>query len=904
MQLRLVQVYDETVYINQAIAMVRNNMFVGGALAITVLMLFLRNWRATAVVALAIPISVIGTFLAVASLGRTVNVVSLAGMAFAVGMVVDNAIVVLENIYRHYQMGKSPLQAAHDGAREVWAAVLASTLTTMAVFIPVIFIREEAGQLFQDISVATVFAVGLSLAISLTVVPMMATRFLSIGHRRAAASAPAAVDPAEATTALGRRVGQLVHRLNAHRVARVLVITVMVTASFGLLPVLVPETTYLPAGNRNLVFGFMLTPPGYSVDEFRRIADVVEETVRPYWETKPGSPEHRALDEAWRQQIDARIAAGAIPELLPREGERFSLGRWLERRRLEREWRSPPPLIDHFFFVTYQGGCFMGCSSQDEKRVKPLVRLLQTAGDRVPGVIPFFQQSQIFRIGGGNTAEVQIRGDNLDEVLATAGALFPRIMGEVGRPRPTPTNFDLGRPELQVRADRERAAHLGLSVRDVGRLIEACGEGAFVGDFRFAGGDTVDISVLFRGQSARPMADIAQVPVHTPAGETVPLAAAVQLEDTTALEQIYRVERQRAVTFTVNPPETMSLEAAMESIKAIVKDLRDKQVIPPSVTVAMAGNASKLVDARNTMIGEWQGLTLASLVNIVSSRFFLSVLIVYLLMAALYESWLYPFVIMFSVPLALLGGLLGLFVAHWGTILTTHQPIQQFDVVTFLGFVILVGIVVNNAILLVDQALQNLRLRGLAPGDAIRAAVAARVRPILMTSLTTIAGQLPLAVFPGAGSELYRGLAAVMVGGLLISAAGTLVLVPSVLSVVFDAQAWLRRLRAARPRRRRPWRATPTTRAAPGYTPCHATRWPRPAPAAAYPDHQAQLAGRRGPCAAGAGRRPRRLARRAHRLAGQPRLRPPAGRRGGTRRAHPVRPLGLRPHAPQRRHVH
>ncbi len=804
LNLELAQVYDETVYIDQAIAMVRTNIFVGGSLAGVVLLLFLRNWRAVAVLALAIPISVIGTFLAVASTGRTMNVVSLAGMAFAVGMVVDSAIVVLENIYRHYRMGKTTRQAAYDGAREVWAAVLAGTLTTMAVFIPVIAVREEAGQLFQDISVAIVAAVGLSLLVSITVVPTLATRLLQWGTGRPAGRRAARPESTSAAPRPGRVVGAVVHGVIDRPVLRGVAVAALVGLSVGLTPLLVPQTTYLPQGNRNLVFGFLITPPGYSIDEFKRMGDIVEARLRPYWEVAPGSPEHRALDDRWRAEVDELIRAGRIPELAAPPAPGFSIERRLQRDRLEREWRTPPPLIDNFFFVAYGGGCFMGCTSRDPARVKPLVRLLQTAGAQIPGVYPVFLQTAIFRVGAGNDVEVQIRGDNLEHVTAAAGALFGACLQQFGPPQATPTNFNLGRPEVQVIADRERAADLGLSVRDVGFIVSAAVEGAYVGEYRFAGGATCDIRLKIKGQEGRPTQEIGHIPIYTPAGRVVPLSAAVTFRNTTALEQIYRVERQRAVALKINPPETTTLEAAVDALRETVAQLREARAIPPDVTVTSAGNADKLVKARETMVGEWRGWTFATLINIVSSRFFLSVLVVYLLIAALYESWVYPLVIMFSVPLAMFGGFLGLTLAHWGTLLTTDQPVQQLDVVTFLGFVILVGTVVNNAILLVDQALQNLRHHGLAPLAAIRQSVATRVRPILMTALTTIAGQLPLALFPGAGSELYRGLAAVMIMGLLISTLGTLLLVPAVLAFVFDLQAAV-----ARRLGRAPWWGAP-----------------------------------------------------------------------------------------------
>lgn len=784
MRLDLTQVYDETVYIKQAISMVEGSAVIGGMLTAVVLMLFLRNWRAALVIALSIPISVVGTFLIIVAMGRTLNVISLAGVAFAIGMVVDNCIVVLENIYRHRQMGAGIWQACLDGTNEVWGAVLASTLTTMAVFLPVIFMQEEAGQLFRDISIATASAVGLSLVVALTVVPPLSRRLLSLGRGAAAAQADLVRNAGQGETWLGRWAGALFLRTSGNLAARLGIIVAMVCGSLAGAWLLIPDSTYLPAGNRNLVFGFLVTPPGYSLAEFRRMGTVIEDYLRPYWQVAEGSAEQRQLDERWVAQVRGMIEAKALPELTA-----AGLGP-LERARAEREWLTPPPLVDNFFFVSFEGGCFMGCSSRNAARVKPLVRLLSAAGQQIPGVYPVFFQAELFSFGGGNNAEIQIRGDDLDRVTQAASAIQMACMREFGGfPRPSPTNFNLGRPEARFVPDRERAADMGLTARDLGFVIETCVDGTYVGDYRKTGGDTIDITLYTGDQLTRPTQEIGQVPIWTPRGEIAPLSSACRLLDTTAPEQINHIERQRAVTLTVRPPEAMPLDKVIQKItQEIEPALRQSGQIGPDVLVSLTGNADKLIAARSAMVGEWKGWTVDSLVNIGASRFFLSTLICYLLIVALYESWVYPFVIMFSVPLAIFGGFLGLYICHVGTLLSTDQPVQQADVLTYLGFVILIGTVVNNAILLVDQSLQNLRLHGLQPREAIRRAVATRVRPVLMTSITTIAGQLPLAVMPGAGSELYRGLASVMVGGMFISTFGTLLLVPLVLALVFDLQ--------------------------------------------------------------------------------------------------------------------
>ena len=789
MGLELRQVYDETHYISQSIATVRNNIIYGGTLAAIVLMLFLRSWRATAVVVLSIPISVIGTFLVFAALGRTVNVISLAGMAFAVGMVVDSAVVVLENIYRHRQLGHSISEATLRGTSEVWGAVLAGTLTTVAVFVPVIFVQQEAGQLFRDISVATVGAVSLSLIVSVTVIPVLAGRLM--GSAAVKSQLP---QGDEGGGFLARLFAGITHWLNASVALRIGVVLVIMTACVGLIPFLIPPTTYLPSGNRNLIFGGLSAPPGYSIQEFRRLGDVVEGVVAPYWETKPGSAAAATLGEEWIQAVTPLVESGAAQGVAPPD-QKLGFLDSLNDARARREWLTPPPMISNFFFVAFGNNCFMGATSADDDRVPALARLFDTAVHRLPGIYGGFQQTSLFRFGGGNNVEVELRGDDIEQVRRAAEAMQMACMQRFQSfPMANPPNFNLGRPELRIVTDRERAADLGLNVRDVGTIVEACVDGAYVGDFRNESGDTIDISVFVQGQREEPTQMIGQVPIYAPTGEIVPLSAAVRLVDTSSLEQINHIERQRAVSMTVRPPEAMALETVVNTIRnEIEPKLRNEGQIASRITVALTGNADRLTEARNTMVGEWRGWSLSTLLNVAGSRFFLSVLIVYLLMAALYESWLYPLVIMFSVPMAVLGGFIGLWMAHIGTLMTTYQPVQQLDVLTFLGFVILVGIVVNNAILLVNQSLHNMRDSSMSPHEAIREAVRIRVRPVFMTTLTTFFGQLPLAVFPGAGSELYRGLASVMLGGLLVATIGTLIVVPAVLALLADARAALAR---------------------------------------------------------------------------------------------------------------
>lgn len=819
--LRLEQTYDETIYIHSALDLVRNNIFLGGALTIVVLVVFLRSISATGIVALSIPISVMATFLTVAALGRTLNIVMLAGLAFAVGMVVDNSIVVLENTFRHRQMGKSRRDAAFDGAREVWGAVLAGTLTTMAVFVPVVFVEGETGQLFGDVAVAVSAAVGLSLVVAVVVIPPLAARMLGSARRDARMAG-------QVHWVVADRLGNAVAAINRRTWARLLVVVGMTAASAVGSYWLMPSTDYLPAGNKNLVFAFMHTPPGYSIEEFKRMAVVTEEGdpndpsdgIRPFWEAATGSPEA------------ARLAEVDMPV-----GEDGS-----------RTVRVRPAPMDNFFFVSFGGGCFMGCTSKEDTNVSPLTKVLERAASRIPGVFSFASQFSLFGRGlsAGNSIELEVRGANYDKVLAAAGAILPKIMS-VGLkyPQPDPPNFNQGRDEVRIVLDQERASDLGLDVADVGFIVEACANGAFVGEFNDRG-ERIDMVILFEGMQNATKEQVVGVPVYTPSGHVTPLASAVTLVQTTAPQQINHIEDMGSVKFTIQPPKGTPLQTAMEKVEGeVIGPLRAAGAIDSSVITAMAGNADKLTTTRRSLIGDFRGtmrapawvggsakLTLlaalatagvivvgcgairggrsalhaawmagAVLVGgvlilnpdlalaLIRSRAVLACAITYLLMAALFESFLYPFVIFISVPLAGIGALLALRLVHEHSLGDPTIPVQQFDVLTMLGFVILLGTVVNNAILVVHQALNYMREGGMNADEAVAESVRARTRPIAMTAVTTVVGMTPLVLMTGAGSELYRGIGAVVVGGLTFSTMFTLVVVPALFSLTMEWRA-------------------------------------------------------------------------------------------------------------------
>ena len=654
---QIYQVYDETDYVYSALDLVQRNLFIGSLLAITVLLLFLLSASSTLIIALAIPISVVGTFLVLQILGRNINVVSLAGMTFAAGMVVDNAIVVLENIYRHREMGKPRAQAAYDGTVEVWGAVLASTLTTLAVFIPILFVKEQAGQLFRDIAIAISGGVALSLLVAITVIPSLSAKILTASSRSSEESPPSRLFPKRLWLAYLRLarmaawfrdwLAETTYWLTGRVFYRLAIVLGLTSLALGGAWLMVPKAEYLPEGNRNLIFGILFPPPGYNLKELTEMGEVIESTLHPFWEAKPGSPQARQLDA---------------------------------------------PIIANFFYVAMGRQVFMGAVADDPVRVQELIPLFRRAISPLPGTFGVITQPSLFErgIAAGRSIDVEITGAELPELVALGKQLFLKI-GQLipgSQIRPTPS-LDLGNPEMRVTPYRERAAQLRLTNQELGFTVNALVDGAKVSDYKH---DGEEIDLVLRGMSegSLKIQDLKQIPIYTPSGKLVTLGAVADIRLTTGPEQINHIERQRAITLQVIPPPHLPLEEAM----GLIQD----QVIAPLTSSGKLGPLNRV-----TLSGTADDLT--KTFDAFKLNFILALLIIFLLMASLFESFLYPFVIMFSVPLAAVGGFLGLKLVN---LTVTYQPM---DILTMLGFVILIGIVVNNAILIVHQALNNMPRR-------------------------------------------------------------------------------------------------------------------------------------------------------------------------------------------------
>jgi hydrophobic/amphiphilic exporter-1 (mainly G- bacteria), HAE1 family len=711
-------VYDETLYVNSAINLVQQNIIVGGILAALILMLFLRSWRPTLIVSLAIPVSVIGSFVAMAALGRSLNVISLAGIAFAVGMVVDAAIVVLENIYRLRQEGLSRSEAAHKGASQVWPAVLVSSLTTVMVFIPILIMELEAGQLFRDIAVAISVSVMLSLLVSVTVIPALANRLLvkSAADGNQMKRLPVIDDFARGFISFWQSYTRLVVRSKIGAVAVVAAITVIAglfTIAFA------PKLDYLPTGNRNFVFGFVVFPAGYNLQEVAATTERMAERTRRLWATETGA-----------------------------ESE-----------------PGGPPKFERFMRVPFAGRAFIGGTSADPARAAELIPVLSDTTQGEPdGVRAFPFQPSLFgrSVGGGRNIELDIRGNNLQDIYATADSIFRQVIQVLPFPdhrtRAIPGRT-LSAPEVRVIPDRIRLADNGLSARSLGQSVDAFNDGVRVAEITVEG-KRIDLTLMGPQDMVDQTQGIGALPVVTRNGRIVPVEGLADVKITSGPTEVRRTDRTRTVTLQITPKAEMPLQEALELIRDKVVGPVESEGLPDGVSLHLTGTADKLIETWNEMVID----------------LLLAIVIVYLVMAVLFESFVYPLIILLTVPIAAAGGIAGLAVLNIGV----NQPL---DMLTMLGFVILTGIVVNNAILLVHQTLYHMREDGMSADDAIMRATQNRVRPIFMSTLTSVFGMLPLVVFPGAGSELYRGLGSVVLGGLSLSAVLTLAIVPPMMSI-------------------------------------------------------------------------------------------------------------------------
>jgi len=709
---------DDVRYVQASVANVWQNLMLGAILATLVMFVFLRSFGATLVGVIGIPICTIAAFLGLLAAGRTINVISLAGVAFAVGMTLDNSIVVLEAIERRRREGMDRMAAALEGVRQVWPAVLASTMTTVLVFAPIFFIQQEAGQLYSDVAVAISASILASMLVAISVVPSLSAR-LNFGVR----------DAGEASGQKLRErilsgVGWLID--SARRRAIVLA---SVLLSVGLIIVmLTPPAEYLPEGEEPKTFARMIAPPGYNLTEMSRIGEQVEDYLMPFVGDDP-----------------ARFARG----------------------------ETEVPAIAYLNLRVSTDNIWLLAETIDPGQIDALMDALTDYYNTFPGMRAFASRGSIISSNDGGTRSVNldITGTDLADIFRVAELARDRAETLFDNPRldSSPSSLSLDQPLVEIRPRWERAAEMGISGSEIGFSVAALTDGAFVDEY-FRGDDKIDIFLFSQAGSNQQLSRLEELLVYVPDAGVVPLSSLAEIVETVDTDAIRRLNGRRTVTLNIIPPRSVALETALGQVQEEVVDwLRREDHLGDDISLDISGASDQLMETRAALGG----------------NYVVAIVLCLLVMVAIFGHWGWPFVIMTAVPLGIAGGIAGLALLNGvGSLLPligVGAISQPFDMITMLGFLILLGVVVNNPILIVDRTLANLRDGVTNAEEAVREAVGSRLRPIMMSMITTLFGLAPLVFIPGEGTELYRGVGVVVLSGLLFATAVTLTFLPALL---------------------------------------------------------------------------------------------------------------------------
>ena len=711
-------VADDVGYVEASIHNVWTNLLIGAVLASLVMFLFLRTVKSTLIGIMGIPICTIAAFIGLILAGRTINVISLAGVAFAIGMTLDNSIVVLESIDLSLRRGLDRWQAAVEGVRKVWPAVLASTLTTVLVFVPIVFIAEEAGQLYSDVAIAISASIVASMLVAIAVVPAAAAHAFKENKRR----------HLSATVGWRERLTDGVDwliRTPGHRVCTILAVTSLCGA---IIVYLTPAAEYLPEGEEPKLFASMSPPTGYNLQTMTRIGDELQEYFLPFLEHDP---------ELFRRG-ETDVPAMAY----------FNLSIEATRLRIIAQPKEP-------------------------RDIKALMDAVDRKYRSYVGMRSFVSRGSIItsNSGGTRSVDLDISGPFLQDVYQVARRTEARAREVFTKPRvrAQPASLTLSQPMVEIRPIWERLAQSGMSSTDLGFTIAAMTDGAFVDEF-FLDDEKIDIYIYSTAGTNASLETLNRLSVYTPANAAVPLASLAQIHESVDTSNIRRVDGKRTVTLSIIPPEDIALETGLEIVKNdVIKFLKKKGEVPNSVNILTSGATDQLQATRESL----------------TANYAVALIIIYLILAAILSHWGYPVLIMVTIPLGIASGIVGLWLMNligaWLPAIGFPAVNQSFDMITMLGFLILMGTVVNNPILIVHQAMVNVRERNLAARQAVRDAIAIRLRPIMMTTLTTICGLAPLVLIPGEGTELYRGLGIIVMFGLLGTAVVTLTFLPALI---------------------------------------------------------------------------------------------------------------------------
>lgn len=706
--------FDRAHFIRLSIAQVEQSALLGGCIAVIVLLFFLRSLRPTIVIALSIPLAVVATFILLFQANISLNWMSLSGLALGIGMLVDNAVVVLENIFRHRQEGATRTRAAVIGSQEVGLAIAASTLTTLCVFLPLIFVQGMMGIIFQELSLTVAFSLIASLVIALTLVPMLSSKWLKD-------PAPPSADGGwksrlsslweQALTSIEVGYHHLLRLVLRHRVGVMLICLVCLGVSLTLYNKLGSEL--LPSVDEGMMYLYVEMPVGTRLDITDRILGDIEQTV---YDTAPD-----------------------VQAMFARSGLMFSGGGgthtgfvWVRLKDLAQRRQS---LAEVLGVLRRKLSGYPGAKVRIVERPSDVARLLGS--------------------GRSERIEIDVFGFDLQRGRALAQTIASQL-NQIKGISYVRLNIDDSRPEMQIAIDRRKADAVGVSVETILQSVETSVAGTVASKYR-EGRDEYDIRVRLREADRQELADLGRIFVTAPGGEKIPLRNLTTHEPGTGPVVIERRAQERAVTIQAG----MNGERDFGSIANDIDHLLATIDIPEGFQAVLGGERQEQQASNQNML-----LTIL-----------LAVLLVYMIMAALFESLLHPFVILFTIPFALIGAILMLWVT--GT---------NISIPVYIGAIMLVGIAVNNGIIMVDYTNQ-LRQQGLDVMTATQQGAVTRLRPVLITTLTTTLALIPMAIGLGEGAEIWAPLGRVVVGGMLVSALFTLFFIPSLYSLIEENRA-------------------------------------------------------------------------------------------------------------------
>jgi len=718
--IKLIVTQDNSMFIQRAIDNVQEHALVGGILVVLIIFAFLRDVRSTLIVCTSIPVSVVGTFALLFFGGFTLNTMTFGGLALGVGMIVDASIVVLENTHRHLHMGKDKMTAAIEGSEEVWSAILASTLTHIAVFIPLLFLSGTASIMFTQLSVVVMFSLAMSLFVAVTIVPVLCSRWLKTPDEEAHATGIMASFyrmSERFLETMDEQYRRAIHLALNHRPTVIGGAAALVVAAVLIYPMvsveLMPQTDEGEVNiNAELAVGTRIER---TEEAILRLEEIVRERV----------PEAVTIitnggggGNNWQQGGGGNTHRGQIGVMLSPRAERTRTNEEIAIA-LRRDLQGLPGVAVR---ANPAGG-----NNQ-------IMRFLSGGGQN--------------NTGGSSRLQVEIRGHDLDDARRVAQDVRT-LMEDTPGIADVSVGREEGRPEIAVRVDRPKAAMLGMSVASVASTIQTNVAGTTAAQFRERGNE-YPVVVRLREADRQEISDVGDVLLSTPSGQVVPAKNVLAVNREAGPVQIDRKNMERITR--VNAETEIPLSEAVAAVQGRIGQVR----VPPDFSVGFGSEVEE--QARS-----FQQLRLVLI---------LAVLLVYAVMASQYESLRDPFIIMFSVPVAAIGVVLSLLLTG-----------SSFSMQAYIGIIMLAGIVVSNAILLVDYINTLRRRDGLPIRQAVELGGRTRLRPILMTSIATMLGLVPMAIGVGEGGELQAPLARVVIGGLLTSTAVTLVLVPAVYSL-------------------------------------------------------------------------------------------------------------------------